>query len=1243
MSEKPITKYATIINNQILPSTDSVKWDWRYTNRAVSEASKGKDGTDWAYSYYSKVVKKKGKKTTTSYHVPETLTAHQFWLDIPENAYIDEVRFIANYKVGKGITVKAPYVKMMIYGGDGKVSNASSGKTGWHNGTYCCYPSTVLSTKGNTINYVISGAEWNKRKYPTKQLNQKIMGIDIYPQKPSKMTSRKVPIYLNWVKVKVTYTLPKTTLSYSIPTSQSEPYSCIVDNEFNLDVIIQQNKCDDGTKEVEFNIPWGTDVDGLTNPYQFRASPNKKDIIHLKVNPHGLGLKELEGTLKNVNYPQTDVTTPFYYYPLMFDDMDYFRSNITSTELRQGVLGCFTFSIVSESTSNSETFNIDFDYPLKFANISLDKEVSSNGVEIVSCTQSDDLKSFDVVCNVPTQSTNNIKFDLCGYPYKSGEQNVMISDYHDNEHYTYNYDVLPPYTYYLSNNPVEDDNRLYISALSELRKYESHHVPTEVDSKGIFLDCSFQDGDSVMIMKDNNLTAHYYEPIDYIGCVPLEHLHFDPKSTYKDTLIDTRYKNKRYVGKKLAVDEDISLNVRLHPQQVTTIQGLIDMDKPIPINANHKCFEGDALNHRGWVEIYSVKTEETNPSWYKCDIDVKYLTHNLNTRFHINRGIQSYPIDVPDMVAEVLTFDDNITDYFDITTDGTYSFREDYVEHDAVTGEDIEYTFDDNERHLFELESGQSLHISSKDKLSNRTNIIVDWSSAKLSEDKENQISRIFRIKDKTNTVFEYEYSDYDFSNDGYISCNVIGRQLMNGSYEPLVIDEIIDLRVDDEPDIDEDTGEVIVDNNDLYYGSTIHFELNNKHLRIIDEGFNGREIDVTLNDDLEGDTFYFETEIVNHNSDMESGEMASFLNFTVEDSILDTSRFYDKYDRMIVSPFPVSDNKTLLFIREAKEGIIYYYVENELEEFSFVVDPYYQYKNGTDLTANPNGMSVFNLNYGYNPVYIENGLVKLGFNRLDGSMYLSKWDNESKDYIEVSRFHLGNEKDVDLTYITDDKIVLSAGDSKFTIWRGHPYIMVNHSSENIYMDTESKRAWAEIVGNDESQYPVYYDLMNTNNMLPKEIGGHKIVSDNIIIDDTEEVAHLNLVLSAPNIIMSEEEAVFSLTGSADKIDTELLYSTEYDGYHDNIFGDIEYSIVADNTVVYPPYFIISNYGLNVSASVQDVDGKGIKDKSVKFYVNDVVVDTVLTDGNGNAECTVTSGTVKAIVDDEVSNILEVA
>ena len=65
------------------------------------------------------------------------------------------------------------------------------------------------------------------------------------------------------------------------------------------------------------------------------------------------------------------------------------------------------------------------------------------------------------------------------------------------------------------------------------------------------------------------------------------------------------------MGKKLATDEDITLNVRLHPHQVTTLQGLIEMDKPIPINTNHKSFEGDSLNHRGWGEVYAVNTTYT--------------------------------------------------------------------------------------------------------------------------------------------------------------------------------------------------------------------------------------------------------------------------------------------------------------------------------------------------------------------------------------------------------------------------------------------------------------------------------------------------------------------------------------------------------------------------------------------------------------------------------------------------------
>ena len=60
------------------------------------------------------------------------------------------------------------------------------------------------------------------------------------------------------------------------------------------------------------------------------------------------------------------------------------------------------------------------------------------------------------------------------------------------------------------------------------------------------------------------------------------------------------------------------------------------------------------------------------------------------------------------------------------------------------------------------------------------------------------------------------------------------------------------------------------------------------------------------------------------------------------------TSQYAGKYDKLYVSPFPVKE-KNLLFTREAEEGTIYY-LEDDRNEFSYVMNPYYQYHNGTDL-----------------------------------------------------------------------------------------------------------------------------------------------------------------------------------------------------------------------------------------------------------------------------------------------------
>ena len=435
---------------------------------------------------------------------------------------------------------------------------------------------------------------------------------------------------------------------------------------------------------------------------------------------------------------------------------------------------------------------------------------------------------------------------------------------------------------------------------------------------------------------------------------------------------------------------------------------------------------------------------------------------------------------MPTLLVPVLDYSDSVLDYFDINTDGTYEYQEDYsfIEDD----EEIFITYDDNQRNKFSIDSGQSLQIISSEKLASNTYVKVDWLSSLIAESKENLISRIFRIRDKNDNkiYFEYEYSDFHLDEDGYVQANVIGRQLVQGSYEPLVIDKIIDLRVDDNSDIDEDTEEVISDDTDIYYGSTLQFRLNNKQLTIIDEGFNGNEVNVVLDKVLEGNDYLFEMEVINHNEDIETDPIESFINIEVGETLLDNSRFADRYDRLVVSPFPVAD-KRLLFIREAEEGIIYYFEdeEDDLKGFSYLIDPYYNYKNGVDLVT-ADGISIFNLNYGYNIVYMQNGLVSIGFNRLTGEIYLAKYDTDSEEYILTDKFHLTNEKDVGINYISDDKIVLQCGDSTFTMWRGHPYVMLNHSNEDIEMDSIYNSVWGEKVNGIESDFPVIFDLTNT-------------------------------------------------------------------------------------------------------------------------------------------------------------------
>ena len=618
------------------------------------------------------------------------------------------------------------------------------------------------------------------------------------------------------------------------------------------------------------------------------------------------------------------------------------------------------------------------------------------------------------------------------------------------------------------------------------------------------------------------------------------------------------------MGKELASDEDITLNVRLHPQQVTTIQGLIDMDKPIPINANHRCFEGDALNHRGWAEIYAITTTLTNPHWYKCDIDVKYLTHNLNTRFKINKGDKTFSnYTMPNLLIESVESGDSLSsgtethDFFIVDTDGGYIFNneeiqstwytnedgkvvifvvegseydierieEEYSEYDIeiITGQsevefedvlqqvlddgysiinaqigvpievdDTEYS-NENQRNVFTLDEGQHFNIRTKEALSSISQVSYDWSSTLIAEEKENQISKIIRLVDKSsnNAMFEYEYSDFDFTGyengDNQILCHVIGRVFIKGDYDEVFNDDIyIPVTVLDDEEDDSDYTPM--------YGSNVSFKLNNNILSVEDTGYSGKAVNLT-NIELEGESYYYEVAWKNNNLDGEDNDITTYVDLTVQDSIF-ASQYANKYGNMIVSPFPVAD-KHLIFSRNGEEGIIYYY-DNDEEEFSYLIEPYYQYHNGVDLRTS-DGISIFNLNYGYKTVYLENGLVSLGINRLNGQMYLRKWDNDAKEYITLFYFQLNNYDDVNINNISDDRIELQASNTIISMYRGHPYVILKHNLEDINIISQFGKVWAEQVGDSQDAYPRYYDLLNTANLLPQCVGGTNTIDNDCV------------------------------------------------------------------------------------------------------------------------------------------------
>lgn len=273
--------------------------------------------------------------------------------------------------------------------------------------------------------------------------------------------------------------------------------------------------------------------------------------------------------------------------------------------------------------------------------------------------------------------------------------------------------------------------------------------------------------------------------IAYIGVIPLSRCHkADVTADSKNSLIENRYLNRVYYGKKGDYSEDIKMTLRIPWYDVATLQGLCEMDKPIPIDTIPNRADGDPLNHRGWAEIYEVTNiKKINDFYYECDVGVKYLSHDINTRFTISEAKKITEATIKYYLALVHDYNMDLLDIFKL------NYYEFWTTLEDSNGDKIgSYNIDPN-----------TTLILNRDLNKHSTYDIVFRNTVPVlqSEDYDGNFEMALKVinKDNGNVLFEHDYNNfkhYDFTNQyAENSADATTKYLNGTNYETLNFEKI--------------------------------------------------------------------------------------------------------------------------------------------------------------------------------------------------------------------------------------------------------------------------------------------------------------------------------------------------------------------------------------------------------------------------------------------------------------------
>ena len=1092
-----IIKYAkTVINQRDKQFPTRLNWE-------NPENAQGYVTNTYAEGWYNWSKKYKELRT------PHTLYAYDFDCGLPEHAVVTGYKFEIRMRKTQEPFVKKPIAIFNSFEkGIFKTSSIEGevdpkGETGTYNGVYRIVPRKNLSKSWSTYTYEMPAENLKSFKDLNGTINSQGFGLQLrFPE-----SGGRASVQIVWIRVVIDYEMPNRSVSFEIlsgkkyiPLSRDEtvPTQITSYNHYEVRITTTNNSIASGDNEVlTLDLPFGMGcvVKSTKNSVAFNAETYEWTVkgkakatstLILILTPFATGLKTLRV------YPTTAGHYDAFMYVGASHQIGFDEVAVTPSTLRRGERSCFNFNVRTQVPSNTFTIQALWENPntIKANDIidySLNEDFTSEGVTLDSVTVRNG-EGVLMTFNVPNTLLNHevhFEANLCYYPRTSGDKTMYISTSNDLAH-DVSFSILPPYEKHVVFNTDE------YGQCTNTINITNNRVISQVEGDMVILPIHVDEYDTDMYVDESSFKINQWQKRRYFGCVELPYAHYDPKHTSKDKLHDKHYKNKEYLGKENAVDEDITLKIKVPRRKVPTLVGLLDIDRPQPVNLVPSAFEGDPLNHRGWVEYTGIEIEPTNPLYDTCELDVKYITHNIISRFSIFRG-STKQYNLPDVFINSLMSGEDIGEFFSVTTDGSYIYDD---------------NTDETHRNMFSFTNQQSILLRSKNLLAAKSQFEFYWDMVLFDELRENNIDKIIRlVDDRDNVVFEYEYYDFDFSDSVY-SCKVIGRLLTEQGYSNPINREIyVHSDVEYTSDV---TDEEYDDESIDLYGSKVSFEIDANKLTITENGFSGHEFSQQLV--LQKGSYYLEVEWKNRNNDSDTRNILTYFDFVVNELTFDT-QLAAYYQKLVVTPFPIP-NKKIVFTRESEEGTIYF-LEDDGGDYDFLLEPFYQYFCGVDLVAE--GASIFNFNNSYPVIYIQNGLIRFGINRINGDLYLDKYDVSSQDYIRTNRFRIDKFDDAEVGIINDDMITVNVSDMHFTMWRGRPYVLVEHKTEDIHILDTFNKAFADGVNDRLFDYPIVYELMNSKNLLPDCIGGTLLKSSCITVEEGENLTDIGDFIILPD------------------------------------------------------------------------------------------------------------------------------